>query len=99
MQNGRRLGILTLVEVSQPAFFCHFAPSELFAEFAPLFAAEREAVRTKDSQTWNQRFRQIGDLGLSLEPIGQSEPMAFHVFYIDGERAWFRPRFSSSTGI
>lgn len=94
MRDGHCLGILTLVEVDQPSFFCRFAPTEMFAEVAPIFAAERDAARSKDGDTWHKRFHQIRDLGLSLEPIGRSRPLGFHVFYVDGERAWFRPRFA-----
>lgn len=93
MRNGNCLGVLTLVGVDQPSFFCRFAATEMFAEVAPIFAAEREAARSKDENAWHKRFHEIRDLGLSLEPIGRSRPIGFYVFYVDGERAWFRPRF------
>jgi hypothetical protein len=87
---GKILGTLVYRTVDQPFFYCHFSPTEHFAEVAPLYAAELESLNTGRMDQWEQDYEKIDALELRLIPVDASQPIDHFLLHIDGDTAWFR---------
>jgi hypothetical protein len=98
MRGDVQLGVLTLYDLDQPWFYCHFEPEPAFEQVRPLFAAEQELLNDDsgtdfdedaDEDAWVRAYQDIQRLGLLLIPdVG--EVIDDFLLHIDGTEAWFR---------
>lgn len=89
-RGGVTLGILTLDDVDQPWFYCHFEPTEAFEEIKPLFDEELHLLEADEMDAWDKVYEAILSLGLRLQSLDDNTAIEEFLLHIDGNQAWFR---------
>lgn len=83
------LGTLTVTDLDQPWFLCHFAPEAAFEAVKPLFDAELAVLEAEDVDAWESAYLDIEALRLCLVPdVG--EAIDHFLLHINDVEAWFR---------
>lgn len=89
MRGDTCLGLLTLRNVDQPMFDCHFAPRPEFSAYESLFEAEARALETGDA-AYDHLAAQVEDLGLMLVGHQSGSTVDGPLIHISKGAAWFR---------
>ena len=88
--DGILLGTLTLRELSQPWFFCAFAPTQLYEGYQQLFENEVKMLDTGIIKQWEKAYKPIEKLNLRLYSNKNNKYLPKCLLHIDGSEAWFR---------
>ena len=89
--NNKVIGIAALDYISQPWFFCKFAPTAAFIEVANYFQTELEMLGAVDSDQWNDYYDQINSMGLKLISLsGEDDITELLTVHIQDKELWFR---------
>ncbi|MFE0382125.1 hypothetical protein ACFW1M_42730 [Streptomyces inhibens] len=84
------LGTLSLIDIDQPWFRCHFTPGEGWEQVRELFEAQAEAVDGGDQGRMIEAIGAIRNLPLQLHPQDGDETITLVMIQIRGDKANFR---------
>ncbi|MGP3953890.1 hypothetical protein [Streptomyces sp. 7N604] len=92
LQSGEALlGVVTLIDIDQPWFRCHFEPADSWGDFAQLFETLARVVDEGIAQDASAALKAVHDLDLRLIPEeGVGEVVRPVIIQIRGDRANFR---------
>jgi hypothetical protein len=84
------LGTLSLLDIDQPWFRCHFTPGDGWEDVRELFQAQAEAVDDGNQAQMIEAIGAVRELALQLHPRGDGEPITPVMVQIRSDRASFR---------
>jgi hypothetical protein len=84
------LGSLSLIDIDQPWFRCHFTPGEGWEQVRELFEAQAEAVDSGDQAQMIEAIGAVRGLPLQLHPQEGDETITPVMIQIRGDKANFR---------
>jgi hypothetical protein len=92
MQARTLLGTLTLDEIDQPWFRCHFTATPAWEDVRPILEEWTHSIEAEepDSPRAEQALRAVDALGLVLVPADGKEPIDDFFIHVRGTRASFR---------
>ncbi|MGC0334919.1 hypothetical protein RKD23_007996 [Streptomyces sp. SAI-170] len=91
LKNGQTLlGTLTLAEINQPWFICHFTPAAGWDQAEGLFRAQADAVDSADQAQMTDAVGAVRNLPLQLLPQDGSRPITPVTIQIRAHQASFR---------
>ncbi|MFB7134416.1 hypothetical protein ACFCZY_22695 [Streptomyces sp. NPDC056237] len=92
MQAHTLLGTLTLDEIDQPWFRCHFTGTQAWEDVRPVLEEWTHSIEPEepDPPKVDQALRSVDALHLALVPTDGNEPIDDFLIHIRGSRASFR---------
>lgn len=87
------IATLTLKDIDQPWFHCHFAPCEAWEAIRPTVEEWTRATQETDATDVlrvPRAWKAVNDLGLTLVPLDDAPPVEVFFLHVDGATARFR---------
>ena len=90
MRGNELLGVLRSYEADFPWMNCKFKSTNEFEIVRPLFETELTVLESDDIEKWEESYKPIEKLNLSLLDTDKNEIIENFLLHIQGDEAWFR---------